>query len=101
MLDGTRYFIYTIVPIWKMMIFVAMAWGLSTHTSLLMEPYSLFTKFTTSFDSHSYNVTEIKDIIYGNVNGTSDALELLYIGTLFTQEFSPSKPSKADPIKIF
>ena len=91
MLDGTRYFIYTIVSIWKMMVFVAMAWGLSTYTGILREPYTLFTNFTASFDSHAYNVTEIKDIIFGNVAGVDDALELLYMGTLFTQEYSPSK----------
>lgn len=94
MIDGTRYFVYTVISIWKMMVFTGMAWGLSTYTGLLREPYTLFTNFTTSFKSHAYNVSEINDVIFGGGAGSLDnSLEEHYIGTLFTQEFSPRKPS--------
>jgi hypothetical protein len=89
MIDGTRYFIYMFISLWKILVFTGMAWGLSLYTGVLRETYSLFTDFKLSFNSHEYNVTEIRDVLFSGVTHTGDALEDRYVGTLFTQELVP------------
>ena len=91
MIDRSRYFTYLIISFWKLAVFFCMAWGLSTYTGILQEPLNLFTRFTASFESHGYNVTEISDVVFGGSVETSGALEVKYVGTLFTEDLSPGK----------
>jgi hypothetical protein len=91
MIDRTRYFTYLIISLWKLAVFFSMAWGLSVYTGIVHEPMNLFNKFVASFESHGYNVTEISDIVFGGGAETSGALEIKYVGTLFTEDLSPGK----------
>lgn len=51
MIDGSRYFTYVIISIWKILVFMAMAWGLTFYTGILLEPYTLFTKVKNHLQS--------------------------------------------------
>jgi hypothetical protein len=89
MIDGSRYFVYLIISLWKIAVFTMMAWGLSIYTGLLREPFTLFNNFTASFKSHGYNVTEISDVIFSGSSHIGDSLDDKFVGVLFTEDFSP------------
>ena len=91
MIDESRYFTYLFISFWKLAVFMSMAWGLSCYTGILQEPLNLFNHFVASFESHGYNVTEISDIVFGGSVETSGALEVKFVGTLFTEDYSPGK----------
>ena len=76
MIQGTRYFIYLWISIWKTLLFFSGAWLVISLNGVLQNPMNLFHKFADSFDAHSYNITEDADFFDDEVNEN-----VLYIRT--------------------